>query len=82
MPIRSFWLLSQNINRIDAQKDLRGLSLSIYSRSDSTEAVTEYRERLILEMGDIFEYAVDQAYLNQEKLDRAGLESLRSQVKR
>ena len=73
MPIRCFWTLLGNINRISAQEDMRELSICMYAQS--AEASSKYRERLEIEMGRVFEYTVD---LKQEKLDREGLHSLKA----
>lgn len=76
MPIRCFWELSRNINRISAQNDLRALSVARYSQSYSQEHITEFRDKLIIEMGEVFEYKVTKEQIESEQLDRAGLHSL------
>ena len=76
MPIRCFWTLSGNINRIQAQDDIRALSLACYSQDK--EAATTYRERLEMEMGTVYEYTIDIA---KEKLDRKGLQALKASLK-
>lgn len=73
MPIRCFWTLSQNINRIQAQGDLRKLTISCICQDK--EATGKYREQLVLEMGRIFEYTIDPT---KEKLDREGLQALKA----
>lgn len=49
IPIKTFWLLSENIERISAQKDIRTLSVAAYSQSG--EAASEFREQLVLQVG-------------------------------
>lgn len=75
MPIRCFWTLSQNINRISAQNDLRDLSIACYCQD--REAATKYREHLEVEMGEVFEYTID---IHQQKIDREGLLSLKASL--
>lgn len=77
MPIRCFWELSKNINRITAQDDMRKLSISCYCQD--SEAATKYRERLEIEMGTVFEYTID---IKKEKLDRKGLQALKASLKK
>lgn len=77
MPIRCFWELSKNINRISAQEDMRGLSISCYCQDG--EAASKYREHLELEMGRVFEYTID---IKQERLDREGLKALKASIKK
>lgn len=73
MPIRCFWTLCGNINRIQAQDDMRNLSIACYSQDG--QAAQTYRERLVLEMGQVYEYQVDPM---KEKLDREGLQALKA----
>jgi hypothetical protein len=76
MPIRCFWELSRNINRIQAHNDLRSMSIAMYSQGQ--EAALKYRERLEIEMGKVFEYSITHEDLKKEKLDRAGLAELKA----
>lgn len=51
VPIKSFWMLNAGIDRINAQDDMR--SLTVASVSQNGEASQEYREKLVLEVGNI-----------------------------
>ena len=51
MPIRRFWLFVANIDRINAQKDLRALNVGACVQSP--EGVKEYRNTLTVELGEI-----------------------------
>lgn len=51
MPIKSFWLMYGNIRRIRAGDDVRQLLTA--AASQSPEGVTELRDRLVLEMGEV-----------------------------
>nr|DAR19012.1 MAG TPA: hypothetical protein [Caudoviricetes sp.] len=75
MPIRCFWELSRNINRITAQDDMRKLSISMYCQD--SDAALKYRERLELEMGTVFEYKrTMEDIVATEKLERDKLHKL------
>lgn len=75
MPIRCFWELSRNINRITAQDDMRKLSISMYCQD--SDAALKYRERLELEMGTVFEYKrTMEDIVATEKLERNKLHKL------
>lgn len=76
MPIRCFWALSENINRIQAQNDLRSLSIAMYAQGQ--ESALTYRERLEVEMGEVIAYKYSSELLKHEKLDRDGLNKLKS----
>lgn len=51
MPIRRFWLFVANIDRISAQKDMRAMNVG--SCIQSPEGAKEYRNTLIVELGEI-----------------------------
>lgn len=50
LPIRTFWRLHANINRIRAESDLRSFHVAAASQS---EKGGEYHQRLVLELGEI-----------------------------
>lgn len=80
MPIRCFWELSRNINRITAQDDMRKLAISMYCQD--SKAALKYREHLEIEMGRVFEYSTTfKEIVEREKLDKAGLHKLQSKSK-
>lgn len=51
MPVRRFWLMNRNINRIQAENDVR--MVTVMNAAQSQEGAKEYRESLIEEMGDV-----------------------------
>ena len=53
IPIRLFWFMSRQIERIQAQRDLRALTVGVCSQGGS-EAAQECRERLVLEIGEVY----------------------------
>jgi len=66
MPLRRFWLMSGNVGRISAAKDLRRLRFQLGVGSE--DGFKTYREDLLTELGNI--------QTIEEKLDREGLKSL------
>ena len=68
MPVRRFWLMFENINRISAERDLR--LLTVMNSAQSHEAAKETRDSLIAEIGQVSE--------KENVLDRSGLEMLRN----
>lgn len=68
MPIRSFWLMLGNINRISAERDMRSLSVATASRS-TKDSNNQYRQSLVVEMGDVsrLEHTLDRDGLNDLK---------------
>ena len=51
IPIRAFWMMANTIDRIEAQQDLRKLTISVTCQGQ--EAAQNHRERLILEVGEV-----------------------------
>lgn len=52
MPVKTFWMLNQNIDRILAQRDMRALTVAVCGQS-TQEATQSYRQSLILEIGTV-----------------------------
>ena len=69
MPIRRFWLLVKNINRISAERDMRTLTVTTVAAQGNDEARKSYRSQLILEMGTVVK--------GEDKLDREGWAELK-----
>lgn len=72
LPIRVFWLFSRNINRVAAANDARALSVAVSAQAGGEGAVKAH-ERLVIEVGDVFE--IDRAV---EQFDREAFEQVRS----
>lgn len=70
-PIRAFWVLVRNIDRVKAQEKLGELKLSVCAQS--SEGVEEYQNDLVSQLGEVLvpDILVD-------TLDRTGFEELRS----
>ena len=69
LPIKTFWLMSNSVERIMAQKDMRTLTVSTCSQNG--EAANECRQQLVLEIGTIAKAEEIQ------ELDSAGLAELK-----
>lgn len=81
MPLKMFWTLCNNIQRIQARDDLRRLSISSTAAmaggfAGSIDALRDLNEQLTIERGTVVKTKFDP--IREAQLDRAGLESLRS----
>lgn len=73
--LKTFWLMALNIDRIQAQNDMRALTVA--AAAQSTEGATQVRQRLQVEIGEIV--VIDKVAASvQETLDRDGLDELRN----
>lgn len=52
LPIRTFWMLNANVDRLSAQQDLRSLSVNLASQSTSNDSVLRLRDALVLELDE------------------------------
>lgn len=66
MPIKAFWLMNANLDRLNAETDIRQLSLLV--NSTNGENVKAKHEELKAQMGMIFQ--------EKPKLDKKGLAEL------
>lgn len=81
LPLKAFWLLSNNIDRIQAQIDLRALSLNLRTGMNaSAESVDQMYETLIAETGEVVK-ASARSVLNASR-DQQGFEELRRMAQR
>lgn len=81
MPLRTFWMLSNNVDRIQAQIDLRTLQLNLRSGMGATEqSVNQMYEVLIAETGEVVKTSA-KAQINAPR-DQKGFEELRAMAKR
>ncbi|MCG5512861.1 hypothetical protein [Ectothiorhodospira shaposhnikovii] len=75
MPVRRFWLMNANINRIQAEGDLRQLVLLTTAQAADGDVREKQRQALVAEMGNVM------VMNRREELDRSGLELLRAMSK-
>jgi hypothetical protein len=52
LPIKTFWLMADNIDRVEARKDMRALTVAQVSQA-TPEGVQQLREALVIEAGTI-----------------------------
>ena len=83
MPLKTFWLMNRNIDRIQAKKDMRSLSVSIASQAMAGDS-KQFREALVIEAGTIVKLegeSDDVANPLEVKRDEAGFAELRMMAK-
>jgi len=78
VPIKTFWMLSQNIERILAQKDMRALTVAVSGQG--SEAAQSHRQNLIKEVGTIAKLVVDP--MRDAMRDEVGFAQLREMARR
>lgn len=76
LPVKAFWFLNATIDRIQAQKDMRALTVAACSQADK-EAKQSYRERLIVEVGTIVKLRFDPIRDAEHERDTKGIAELR-----
>lgn len=78
LPIKTFWLMNENIDRIQAQKDMRALSVAVAAASPG-QAAQDLRQRLIVEAGTIVKVSGEpegRPYVHEER-DEVGFAELK-----
>lgn len=74
MPIRTFWFMNTNIERIQAQKDMRSLTVAVCGQGGG-EAAQEFRQRLVIEAGTAVKLRFDP--IREAVRDEEGFSALR-----
>ena len=74
MPIRAFWLMNSNIERVQAQKDMRSLTVAVCGHVGG-DAATKHREKLVIELGEVVKLKSDP--IREAVRDEAGFQALR-----
>lgn len=74
MPIRTFWFMNSNIERVQAQKDMRSLTVAVCGQGGG-EAAQEFRQRLIVEAGTAVKLKFDP--IREAVRDEEGFSALR-----
>jgi hypothetical protein len=78
LKIKTFWLMSECVDRILAQQDMRALTLEVIGNTDS-DCITEHRKRLVIEVGTIAKID-EMAERTTETLDSQGLAELKGML--
>jgi hypothetical protein len=74
MPVRAFWLMNSNIDRIQAQKDMRSLTVAVCGQGGG-EAAQSFRQRLVIEAGEVVKLKFDP--IREAVRDEEGFSALR-----
>lgn len=77
LPLKAFWMLQRNIDRLEASSDYRQLQL--ICSATSSEGVKDVSERLLKTIGKVVIYDEQKRveHIQEEQLDRAGLNRIR-----
>jgi len=78
LPLKTFWLLNENIDRIQAQKDARSLDLARISQAVG-DAPQQFRQQLVIEAGTIVKVAEESPLAARR--DEAGFAELKRMAK-
>lgn len=73
VPIKTFWLMNFNIGRIQAQEDMRSLTVAVCGQG--SEAAEDHRKRLVIEAGTAVKLKDDAVLC--EKRDETGFATLK-----
>lgn len=76
LPVRTFWFMNATIDRVNAQKDMRSLSVAVCA--EGGERATNHRERLVLEIGTIVTITDNPMSAANTARDEAGFADLRA----
>lgn len=77
LPLKTFWMMSGNIDRIWAQKDMRAMTLAVIGQS-TQESVVAYRQQLVIEAGNIVKLGEDTGLRPVAPRDEEGFAELKS----
>lgn len=75
LPIRAFWMMNSNVNRMLAEKDLRALSVAIGGQGG--ESAKHIKEHLIIEMGVVAKVNNSADANAEAERDQQGFDELR-----
>lgn len=74
--MRRFWMFHENVDRISAQKDMR--SLTVAACSQSGQAATDYRQKLVIEIGTVAKMSAKSVMEESAQRDEGGIDLLKS----
>lgn len=74
IPVRTFWFMNSNIDRIQAQKDMRSLTVAVCGQGGG-EAAQTFRDRLVIEAGTVVKLKFDP--IREAVRDEEGFSALR-----
>lgn len=78
LPLKAFWLMQRSIDRIEAKKDMRAMSVAMVAQSTG-DSVKQFRQALVIEAGTIVKLQGDAAEASplEAKRDEDGFASLK-----
>ena len=74
IPVRTFWFMNAQIERIQAQKDMRSLTVAVCGQGGG-EAAQNFRDRLVIEAGEPVKLKFDP--IREAMRDEKGFSALR-----
>jgi hypothetical protein len=75
MTMKRFWLAHECVDRISAQKDMRNLTVSVVAQSG--DAASDYRRKLIVEVGPIAKMSTASMVQESAQRDEGGFAELK-----
>lgn len=78
LPLKTFWLMHKNIDRIEAKNDMRAMSVALVAQS-TPDTAKQFRQELVIEAGTIVKLegeAAEASPLNAKR-DDAGFSDLK-----
>lgn len=74
LPLKTFWLMVSNIDRIMARDDLRSMNVAMTAQAEAAN-VSAYQQKLIVEAGTIVK--LEHVSPLEEKRDESGFADLK-----
>jgi hypothetical protein len=75
LPMKTFWMMSKNIDRFNAEEDLRRITVAVYSQSG--DELVKFVQDLRKQVGEVI--VLDQvAQMLNAKPDKEGLSELKN----
>lgn len=76
LPLKTFWLMSANIDRIEARKDMRAMTVAQMAQA-TPDGVQKFREALVIEAGEIVKLDESATDPRNVKRDETGFADLK-----
>lgn len=76
LPLKTFWMMSANIDRIEARKDMRAITVAQVAQA-TPDGVQKFREALVIEAGEIVKYDGSPDDPRYAKRDETGFADLK-----
>lgn len=76
LPLKTFWMMHKNIDRIEAKRDMRAMSVAMVSQA-TPDSARAFREALVLEAGTIIKMSGPAENPLEAKRDESGFADLK-----